>query len=94
MRYKVSYGKHARTNRWGHFLPEDQQPPRYEEWFSSLTEAMAFAANIAQTHKKRYYANIFDYSGPEDEFNNTTWCVGGWDKGVYYPNDAYLSAIK
>ena len=29
-RFKVQYGKEPRTNKWGYFLPKDQQPPTNE----------------------------------------------------------------
>ena len=87
-RFKVNYGKAPKTNKWGYFLPKDQQPPIYEEHFETLDEAMKFALKV---HTKKTPVEIYDCEGlKEDEDSNSClWLVGAWDKLIYYPNDNY-----
>ena len=86
-RFKVQYSKAPRTNKWGYFLPKDQQPPTYEEFFDTLDEAMEFASKV---HTKKVNVQIYDYEGPEEEDSDShIWLVGSWDRNIYYPNDNY-----
>lgn len=87
-RFKVQYGKEPRTNKWGHFLPKDQQPPTYTEYFETLDEAMKFASKI---HTKKVGARIYDCDGSnkDGDSNSHTWLVGAWERLIYYPNDNY-----
>ena len=87
-RFKVDYGKGPKTDKWGHFLPKDQQPPTYTEDFETLDEAMKFASKI---HTKKVGARIYDCDGPnkDGDSNNHTWLVGAWERLIYYPNVNY-----
>lgn len=87
-RFKVNYGKSPKTNKWGYFLPKDQQPPTYSEYFETLDEAMKFASKI---HTKKVGVRIYDCDGPNEDgdSNNHIWLVGAWDRLIYYPNDNY-----
>ena len=86
-RFKVQYGKEPRTNKWGYFLPKDQQPPTYEEVFDNLDEAMKLASKV---HTKKVSVQIYDCEGPkEKDCDSRTWLIGTWDKNIYYPNDNY-----
>lgn len=85
-RFEVHYGRGPKTDRWGHFLPKDQQPPIYKESFDTLNEAMEFAS---KAHTKRVNVEIYDNEGPKDE-DNRLWLVGAWDRNIYYPNDNYI----
>ena len=87
-RFKVNYGKAPKTDKWGHFLPKDQQPPTYSEYFETLDEAMKFASKV---HTKKVGARIYDYDGPNEDrdSNSHFWLVGAWDRLVYYPNNNY-----
>ena len=87
-RFKVNYGKGPKTDKWGHFLPKDQQPPTYTEYFETLDEAMKFASKI---HTKKVGARIYDCDGPnkDRDSNSHTWLVGAWERFIYYPNVNY-----
>ena len=86
-KFKVSYGKGPKTNKWGHFLPAEIQPPTYEEYFDTLEEAMEFASKV---HTKKVSVNIYDLEGPEvEDQDSRVWLVGGWDKNIYFPNSNY-----
>lgn len=87
-RFKVNYGKAPKTNKWGYFLPKDQQPPIYEEHFETLDEAMKFASKV---HTKKIPVEIYDCDGPkeDDDSNSHLWLVGAWDRLIYYPNNNY-----
>lgn len=85
-RFEVHYGRAPKTNRWGYFLPKDQQPPTYKESFGTLNEAMEFASKV---HTKRVNVEIYDNEGPKDE-DSHLWLVGAWDRNIYYPNDNYI----
>ena len=87
-RFKVNYGKGPKTDKWGHFLPKDQQPPTYTEYFETLDEAMKFASKI---HTKKVGARIYDCDGPnkDGDSNSHTWLVGAWEGLIYCPNDNY-----
>ena len=90
-RFKVNYGKAPKTDRCGHFLPKDQQPPIYEEHFETLDEAMKFASKV---HTKRINVEIYDCDGPkedDEDFDSCLWLVGAWDRNNYYPNDNYAN---
>ena len=87
-KFKVNYGKGPKTDKWGHFLPKDQQPPTYTEYFETLDEAMKFASKI---HTKKVGARIYDCDGPnkDGDSNSHTWLVGAWDRLIYHPNVNY-----
>ena len=86
-RFEVHYGKAPRTNKWGYFLPKDQQPPTYKESFDTIDEAMEFAS---KAHTKKVNVQIYDCEGPKEENSDShTWLIGSWDRNIYYPNDNY-----
>ena len=87
-RFKVSYGTAPKTDKWGHSVPKDQQPPTYSEYFETLDEATKFASKV---HTKKVGARIYDYDGPNEDgdSNSHIWLVGAWDRLVYYPNNNY-----
>ena len=90
-RFKVNYGKAPKTDKWGHFLPKDQQPPTYSEYFETLDEAMNFASKV---HTKRINVEIYDCDGPkedDEDSDSCLWLVGAWDRNNYYPNDNYAN---
>ena len=99
-RFKVDYGKAPKTDKWGHFLPKDQQPPTYSEYFETLDEAMKFASKI---HTKKVGArkinevseinifkddnNVIHLKKPSLEYSfkeKVILVAGGKDKGISY----------
>jgi len=90
MRYKIVYGKGPKTDKWGHYLPE--QPPSFEEFMETLAEAEEKARVISCKHKK-YCVNVYDLKGPQFR-GSTLWCVYGFEKGRRIDiNDDYFKAL-
>lgn len=89
MRFKVTYGKGPKLDRWGHYLPD--QPPIHTIFAETLEEAKKTALNISLEHKK-WSVNVYDMQGPslEEDIPTQTWFVYGFEKGICMTNDDYF----
>lgn len=89
--FKVAYGKPARRNKYGYFLPKDQQPPTFERYFSDYNDALQFASEMGRLHKK-WNVSMLDLNGPLDE-DSKVWLVASFEKGKVAFNPNYVEAF-
>lgn len=93
MRYKVSWSKPSRRNKWGYFLPE--QPPVHEEEFDNIEQAKQRAQKLSLEHPKCEDVAVLDMEGPLDEGDSKIWCVYAYCKGnLVMENPYYFEEIS
>ena len=91
--FKVTYGKGPKTNKWGYFLPKDQQPPTFERYFSNYNDALQFASEMGRLHKK-WSVCMYDLNGPLLDEEATVWLVVSFEKGNPIFNSNYTEALE